>query len=189
MGNQSINSLWKRIDNLELTPTESLVLTALAHYASDDFGHCHPRQEQLAKKTHLGLTAIKESLGSLKSKGLVRWTAKPKHPNEYVIQLGGANETDACGARTVDSSAESASATVEGAACTLLAYAFAALLADRKRRTDASVDFVRPVKSRGFLSAFRLFYKIKAQLRGLSDDEIHARILKRLADPEVASVA
>lgn len=167
MGSQTINALWKRIDDLDLTPTEALVLTALAHYTSDDFGHCHPRQEQLAKKSHLGLTAIKESLGSLKSKGLVRWAAKPKHPNEYTLPFGG-----------------SESATVEGAACTLLAHTFASLLADSKRRTNASVDFIRPVKRRGFLSAFRLFYRIRVQLRGLPDDEIHSRVLKALAEPE-----
>ena len=73
---------------------------------------------------------------------------------------------------------------VEGAACTLLAQSFAALLTDRKRRFAASLDYTKPVKRLGFLAGFRLYFRIKAKFRGLTDDELHARILKTLADPE-----
>ena len=61
---------------------------------------------------------------------------------------------------------------------------FAALLTDRKRRFAASLDYTKPVKRLGFLAGFRLYFRIKAKLWGLTDDEIHAHILKSLADPE-----
>lgn len=183
MGCKTIKALWDRIDGLEVTPTEALVLTALAHYASDDFGYCHPRHRQMEQKCHLGHTATVASLGSLKRKGLVHWTAKPKHPNEYSLPFGAAGGAGTHGKGNGDSSAENG-VTVEGTACTLLAYTFATLLADRRRRTDAFFDYVKPVKRYGFIPAFRLFHRIKAQLRELPDDVIHARILRALADPE-----
>ena len=184
MGSKTIEAMWNQVEGLDLTPTEVLVLTALAHYASDPFGYCHPRQEQLAKKTKLGATAVKAALGSLKRKGFVRWSAKPKHPNEYILPFGGSGGADTCGMDGEDSPAPNDGTIVEGAACTLLAQSFAALLADRKRRFAASLDYTKPVKRLGFLAGFRLYFRIKAKRRGLTDDEIHARILKALADPE-----
>ena len=88
MGCKAMKALWDHIDGLDVTPTEALVLTALAHYASDDFGYCHPRLRQVERKCHLGHTATVSSLGSLKLKGLVQWAAKPKHPNEYMLPFG-----------------------------------------------------------------------------------------------------
>lgn len=184
MGNRTIQKLWDRIENLDLTPTEALVLTALAHYASDDFGYCHPRQDQLSRKSKLGTTATKASLKSLRDKGLIRWSAKPKHPNEYVLPFSGADATDTHDKGKEGSPAPDDGTIAEGAARTLLAQSFAALLADGKRRFCASLDYTKPVKRLGFLAGFRLYFRIKAKLRGLTDDEIHARILKALADPE-----
>ena len=43
MVSRTIQTLWNNIEILDLTPTEALVLTALAHYARDDFWHCHPQ--------------------------------------------------------------------------------------------------------------------------------------------------
>ena len=184
MGSKTIEAMWNQLEGLDLTPTEVLVLTALAHYASDPFGYCHPRQEQLAKKTKLGATAVKAALGSLKQKGFVRWSAKPKHPNEYILPFGGSSGADTCGNDGEGSPGLNECADVESAACTLLAQSFAALLVDRKRRFFASLDYTKPVKRLGFLEGFRLHFRIKAKLKGLTDDEIHARILKALADPE-----
>ena len=184
MGSQTIQTLWNNIENLDLTPTEALVLTALAYYASDDFGHCHPRQDQLSRKSKLGNTATKASLRSLRDKGLIRWSAKPKHPNEYVLPFSGSDTTDTHDKGNDGSSAPNDGTVVEGAACALLTQSFAALLADSKRRFCASLDYTKPVKRIGFLAGFRLYFRIKAKLRGLTDDEIHARILKALADPE-----
>ena len=184
MGSQTIQKLWDRIENLDLTPTEALVLTALAHYTSDDFGYCHPRQEQLSRKSKLGNTATKASLGALRRKGFIRWSAKPKHPNEYVLLFTGPDTTDTHDKDNEGSPAPNDSAIIEGSACTLLAQSFAALLADSKRRFCASLDYTKPVKRIGFLAGFRLYFRIKAKLRGLTDDAIHARILKALADPE-----
>ena len=184
MGSRTIQTLWNNIEKLDVTPTEALMLTALAHYTSDDFGYCHPRQDQLSRKSKLGTTATKASLKSLRDKGLVRWSAKPKHPNEYILPFSGADATDTHDKDNEGSPAPNGNTIVEGAACTLLAQSLAALLADSKRRFCASLDYTKPVKRLGFLAGFRLYFRIKTKLRGLTDDEIHARILKALADPE-----
>ena len=184
MGSQTIQALWNNIENIDLTPTEALMLTALAHYASDDFGYCHPRQDQLSRKSKLGTTATKASLKSLRDKGLIRWSAKPKHPNEYVLPFSGADATNMHDKGKEGSPATDDGTIAEGAARTLLAQSFAALLADGERRFSASLDYTMPLKRIGFLAGFRLYFRIKAKLRGLTDDEIHARILKALADPE-----
>ena len=184
MGCKTIKALWDRIDGLEVTPTEALVLTALAHYASDDFGYCHPRQDQLSRKSKLGTTATKASLKSLRDKGLIRWSAKPKHPNEYVLPFSGSDATDTHDKGREGSPAPDDRAIAEGAARTLLAQTFAALLADGNRRLAASLDYMKPLKRIGFLAGFRLIFRIKSKLKGLTDDEIHARILDALADPE-----
>ena len=184
MGSRTIQKLWNRIENLDLTPTEALVLTALAHYTSDDFGYCHPRQDQLSRKSKLGTTATKASLKSLRDKGLIRWSAKPKHPSEYVLPFSGSVTTDTHDKGKEGSPAPDDGTIAEGAARTLLAQSFAALLTDGERRFSASLDYTMPLKRIGFLAGFRLYFRIKAKLRGLTDDEIHARILKALADPE-----
>lgn len=184
MGKNTANHIWSQLNKLELTSTESFVLLSLAFFASDDFGYCHPRQRQLAQKTGLGATAIKESLSSLKSKGLIKWTAKPKHPNEYTLMLDEPDNANTHNEEIACAPKEDSDATTEGAACTLLAQSFAALLIDSKRRFAASLDYTKPVKRLGFLAGFRLLFRIRSNLKGLSDDEIHARILKALADPE-----
>ena len=184
MGSQTIQALWNNIENIDLTPTEALMLTALAHYASDDFGYCHPRQDQLSRKSKLGTTATKASLKSLRDKGLIRWSAKPKHPNEYVLPFSGSDATDTHDKGREGSPAPDDRAVAEGAARTLLAQTFAALLADGNRRLAASLDYMKPLKRIGFLAGFRLLFRIKSKLKGLTDDEIHARILDALADPE-----
>ena len=184
MGSRTIQTLWNNIENLDVTPTEALVLTALAHYASDDFGYCHPRQDQLSRKSKLGNTATKASLRSLRDKGLIRWSAKPKHPNEYVLPFSGSDATDTHDKGREGSPAPDDWAIAEGAARTLLAQTFAALLADGNRRLAASLDYMKPLKRIGFLAGFRLLFRIKSKLKGLTDDEIHARILDALADPE-----
>ena len=184
MGSRTIQTLWNNIENLDVTPTEALVLTALAHYASDDFGYCHPRQDQLSRKSKLGNTATKASLRSLRDKGLIRWSAKPKHPNEYVLPFSGSDATDTHDKGREGSPAPDDRAIAEGAARTLLAQTFAALLADGNRRLAASLDYMKPLKRIGFLVGFRLLFRIKSKLKGLTDDEIHARILKALAQSE-----
>ena len=181
MGSRTIQKLWNQIEDLDLTPTEALVLTALAHYASDDFGYCHPRQDQLSRKSKLGNTATKASLRSLRRKGIVRWSGKPKHPNEYVLPFSSSNASNTRDKSSEGAPAPNGGAVVEGAACTLLAQTFAALLADSKQRLNASLDYTKPLKRIGFLAGFRLLFGIKSKLRGLPDDEIHARILNALA--------
>ena len=184
MGGRTIQKLWNQIENLNLTPTEALVLTALAHYASDDLGYCHPRQEQLSRKSKLGNTAVKASLGSLRRKEIIRWSAKPKHPNEYVLLFTSPDVSDTHDKDNEGSPALNDGAIVEGAACTLLAQSFAAILADSKRRFCASLDYTKPLKRLGFLAGFRLYFRIKAKLKGLTDDAIHTRLLKALNNPE-----
>ena len=184
MGSRTIQTLWNNIEKLDVTPTEALMLTALAHYASDDFGYCHPRQDQLSRKSKLGTTATKASLKSLRDKGLIRWSAKPKHPNEYVLPFSGSDATDTHDKGNEGSPATDDGTIAEGATRTLLAQTFAALLADSERRFSASLDYMKPLKRIGFLAGFRLLFRIKSKLKGLTDDEIHARIIDALAQSE-----
>ena len=103
---------------------------------------------------------------------------------EYVLSFSDSDATDTHDKGSEGSPAPNDGTVVEGAACTLLAQSFAALLADGKRRFCASLDYTKPVKRLGFLAGFRLYFRIKAKLRGLTDDEIHVRILDALAEPE-----
>ena len=59
MGEKTGHAIWSQLDRLDVSPTEALVLLALAHYGIDDLPLCHPRQRQISRKTHLGLTAVK----------------------------------------------------------------------------------------------------------------------------------
>ena len=138
----------------------------------------------MSRKSKLGTTATKASLRSLRDKGLVRWSAKPKHPNEYVLPFSGADATDTHDKGNAGSPALDDRAVAEGAARTLLAQSFAALLTDSERRFSASLDYMKPLKRIGFLAGFRLLFRIRSKLKGLADDEIHAHILKALAQSE-----
>ena len=183
MGEKTGHIIWNKLDRLDITPTEALVLISLGHFASDNFYFCRPRYRQIAQKSHLGHTAIKKSLRTLKAKGLLLWSSRSKHPNDYVLPLGVSDSVTSLD-RDTNVPLVSDAALIEGAARTVLAYAFASLLSDRQRRAVASVDYERSIKRCGFLAGFRTFYRIKAKLKELSDDAIHARILKALNDPE-----
>ena len=183
MGEKTGHIIWNKLDRLDITPTEALVLISLGHFASDNFYFCRPRYRQIAQKSHLGHTAIKKSLRTLKAKSLLLWSSRLKHPNDYILPLGASDSVTSLD-RDANTPLVSDTALIEGAVRTVLAYAFASLLSDRQRRADASVDYARSIKRCGFLAGFRTFYRIKAKLKGLSDDAIHARILKALNDPE-----
>ena len=87
--------VWDKLDSLNVTPTEAFILVALALFKSDASGCCHPTQERIVEKTHLSLSTVKESLASLKAKGLVNWNVKKAHVNEYSITLGTARASNA----------------------------------------------------------------------------------------------
>lgn len=181
MGEKTGDIIWNKLDRLDVTPTEALVLISLGHFASDNFYFCRPRCKQIAQKSHLGHTAIKKSLRTLKAKGLLLWSSRSKHPNDYVLPLGASDSVTSLD-RNANVPLMSDAAIIEGAARTVLAYAFASLLGDRQRRADASVDYARSIKRCGFLAGSRTFYRIKAKLKGLPDNVIHTRILAALAD-------
>lgn len=69
MGEKTGHIIWNKLDRLDVTPTEALVLLALAHFGIDDLPLCHPRQRHICRKTHLSMTAVKTSLAALKKKG------------------------------------------------------------------------------------------------------------------------
>ena len=66
MGEKTGHIIWNKLDRLNVTPTEALVLLALAHFGIDDLPLCHPRQRHICRKTHLSMTAVKTSLAALK---------------------------------------------------------------------------------------------------------------------------
>ena len=97
MDSDIYKSTWDKIDSLDITPTEALILLALASSVNASSGVCHPSQDKLAQKTHLALGTIKEGLSSLRDKGLITWTKRPAHVNEYTLTFitaatGGAEE-------------------------------------------------------------------------------------------------
>lgn len=98
MDSNIYKSTWDRLDSLDITPTESLILLALASSVNASSGVCHPRQDKLAQKTHLAIGTVKEGLSSLREKGLITWAKKPAHVNEYALTFlpaatgGGAEE-------------------------------------------------------------------------------------------------
>ena len=59
----------------DTSPTEQLVLLALAHCANDKTGECFPSLVTLVNRTHLGRSTVIRSLDVLKAKGLIRWAS------------------------------------------------------------------------------------------------------------------
>ena len=98
MDSDIYKSTWDKIDSLDITPTEALILLALASSVNASSGVCHPSQDKLAQKTHLALGTIKEGLSALREKSLITWTKRPAHVNEYTLTFipaatgGGAEE-------------------------------------------------------------------------------------------------
>ena len=87
--------VWNKLNELNVTSTEAFILVALALFTSDTSGCCHPTQERIVEKTHLSLSTVKDSLASLKAKGLVSWNVKKAHVNEYSITLDADRASDA----------------------------------------------------------------------------------------------
>jgi hypothetical protein len=79
--------IWK----MTLSPTQKLVLLALADYGSS----IYPSIPTICEKTSLGRTAVVRALGVLKSEGLLARTHRGKRQsNLYQIDV------DQCGRRT-----------------------------------------------------------------------------------------
>ena len=87
MNAMTLNAVWEKLEALDISPTETLVLLALAASTNCSSGSCHPPQGKLVTKTHLALSTIKETLAGLKARGIVDWRVKPAHVNEYRIML------------------------------------------------------------------------------------------------------
>lgn len=189
MGNRTAKIIWDSIENFYVTPTEASVLLALAFFASDEFGHCHPLQSRLSEKTRLKLTAIKKAIGELERKGLIACSRKPAHVTEYdllCVSDGTMTKTGSSGA-PVNPSREQmpivGTSPLEKKANLLLARSFAALLADPSQRLSASIDYGLLLDKCGFEAGFQWLFPLKKKLKGKPDDEIDAEILKHLAHP------
>ena len=96
MGEKTGHAIWSQLDRLDVSPTEALVLLTLAHYGIDDLPLCHPRQRQISRKTHLGLTAVKSP--SLSSDRRDSSAGRPSPPAGTTTRSSSCNRT---GARTV----------------------------------------------------------------------------------------
>jgi len=177
MGQRISSLIWNHLDKLTLSPTETTVLLSLGFCMDDDLGYCHPRQKQLAKKTHLSITSIKDVLSSLKQKGLILWQTKPAHVNEYTLPFL-ATELGVSAASSEPEKNDYVH--LEKQARIILSYALATLLEDKKRRALAMIDYGLALKRCGFAHGFSRFADIKERTRGLPDPEIHAAILEIL---------
>ena len=195
MGTKHVHLLWDRCDGLDVTSVETLVLFALASAQSDVTGCCHPLQEKLAAKTHLSMSCIKESLASLKAKGLVSWRVKPAHVNEYTLTFlpaapaGGAEERVGNGKR--DLPAPEASDEVKDLrlrlarfervwkrATLLLSQLFAKLIPDPGKRVAAMIDCQLLIGKRAYLSCDSLYFRLKREIKnGKHDGEDIAKLI------------
>ena len=189
MGSRTAKIIWDNIESLSVTTTEASVLLALAFFASDEFGHCHPLQARLVEKTRLKPTAIKKAIRELERKGLIACSRKPAHVTEYDLLCvsGGETTGTACTDTPVklehEQNPNAGMSPLEKKANLLLAKSFAALLADPSRRLFASLDYGLLLDKCGFEAGFQWFFPLKKKLRGKPDDEIDAEILKHLAHP------
>lgn len=87
MGEKTGHIIWNKLDRLNVTPTEALVLLALAHFGIDDLPLCHPRQRHICRKTHLSMTAVKTSLAALKKKRTDHHRRLRFTPKQLLIQI------------------------------------------------------------------------------------------------------
>ena len=198
MDSNIYKSTWDRIDSLDITPTESLILLALASSVNASSGVCHPRQDKLAQKTHLAIATVKDGLAALRKKGLITWTKKPAHVNEYRILTaqedaaaagGGADERVGNGKQNLP--APEASDEVKDMrlrlarfervwkrATLLLGQTFARLIPDPDKRVTAMIDCQLLIGKRAFLSCDSLYFRLKREIKnGEHDGEDIAKLI------------
>ena len=201
MDSDIYKSTWDKIDSLDITPTEALILLALASSVNASSGVCHPSQDKLAQKTHLALGTIKEGLSSLRDKGLITWTKRPAHVNEYTLTFipaatgGGAEERVGNGKR--DLPAPEASDEVKDLrlrlarfervwkrATYLLGQMFARLIPDPGKRLTSMIDYQIMIGKRAFLSCDSLFFRLKREIKNGKHDgeDIAELILSQLGE-------
>ena len=201
MDSDIYKSTWDRIDSLDITPTEALILLALASSVNASSGVCHPRQDKLAQKTHLALGTIKEGLSTLRDKGLITWTKRPAHVNEYTLTFlpaatgGGAEERVGNGKR--DLPAPEASDEVKDLrlrlarfervwkrATYLLGQMFARLIPDPGKRLTSMIDYQILIGKRAFLSCDSLYFRLKREIKNGKHDgkDIAELILSQLGE-------
>ena len=192
-------STWDKIDSLDITPTEALILLALASSVNASSGVCHPRQDKLAQKTHLALGTIKEGLSSLRDKGLITWTKRPAHVNEYslafILAAGGAEER--VGNGNQDLPAPEASDEVKDLrlrlarfervwkrATYLLGQMFAGLIPDPGKRVTSMINYQILIGKRAFLSCDSLYFRLKREIKNGKHDgeDIAELILSQLGE-------
>ena len=201
MDSNIYKSTWDRIDSLDITPTESLILLALASSVNASSGVCHPRQDKLAQKTHLAIGTVKEGLSSLREKGLITWAKKPAHVNEYTLTFlpaatgGGAEERVGNGKQ--DLPAPEASDEVKDLrlrlarfervwkrATYLLGQMFARLIPDPGKRLTSMIDYQILIGKRAFLSCDSLYFRLKREIKNGKHDgeDIAELILSQLGE-------
>ena len=192
-------STWDKIDSLDITPTEALILLALASSVNASSGVCHPRQDKLAQKTHLALGTIKEGLSSLRDKGLITWTKRPAHVNEYtltfILAAGGAEER--VGNGNQDLPAPEASDEVKDLrlrlarfervwkrATYLLGQMFAGLIPDPGKRVTSMINYQILIGKRAFPSCDSLYFRLKREIKNGKHDgeDIAELILSQLGE-------
>ena len=194
MDSNIYKSTWDRLDSLDITPTESLILLALASSVNASSVVCHPRQDKLAQKTHLAIGTVKEGLSSLREKGLITWAKKPAHVNEYALTFlpaatgGGAEERVGNGnpAPAPEASDEvkdlrlrlSRFERVWKRAAFLLGLMFARLIPDPGKRGTSMIDYQILIGKRAFLSCNSLFFRLKREIKdGKHDGEDIAELI------------
>ena len=182
--------VWGMLEKLDVTSVEAQILLALSHFTIASSGRCRPTLEQIATKTHLARSTVKEHLARLKKRGLVTWRGSPAHRNEYSLacaQLATGASGDGSGSGCIlDEGKYLADKEEYAALCKravfLLAWAFTTLLRDRTQVPLALPDYQELIAARSFCACQELFFQLKSEIRQHEHDgeDIHALIMRGL---------
>ena len=199
--------VWDKLDSINVTSTEAFILVTLTLFTSDTSGCCHPTQERIVEKTHLSLSTVKESLASLKAKGLVIWNVKKAHVNEYSITLDADHASNAGLHPCVDSAHADDHADIPDRGCIptreqyerlkkmydelarravfLLAWDFCQLDPDKSDVAIRLFEYKKLIEIRQFGPCQDVFFGLRSRFKQL---EIDATELRKLITEELTAV-
>ena len=199
--------VWDKLDILNVTPTEAFILVALALFNSDASGCCHPTQERIVKKTHYSPSTVKDCLASLKAKGLVIWSVKKAHVNEYSITLDADHASNAGLHPCVDSAHADDHADIPDRGCIptreqyerlkkmydelarravfLLAWDFCQLDPDKSDVAIRLFEYKKLIEIRQFGPCQDVFFGLRSRFK---QHEIDATELRKLITEELTAV-
>lgn len=116
----SVRSMASVFEARGITPTQKLVLLALADHANDDGRSIYPSTETVCKKTNLSERSVRSTIGGLRNAGIlvIVKPATANFPNEYAINFSALAAYDRAGVQDVHPSRGAANAPQGCTTCT-----------------------------------------------------------------------